>query len=299
MIYTITLNPSIDHYIFTENEIIQGGTNRADRSADICGGKGINVSIVCGMLGIKTVCCGFYGGFTGEELLRQIDLYGIDRRFVKTKAETRINTKIVCLGKVTEINAKAQCVNDDEIKKLIGLLSKIGKGDTVVLSGSVPDTPALLPSVLEAVKNTGARFIADTSGAALKKCIEYKPYMIKPNREELAAYFEVDPENIDIPAYAEKLTGYGIKNVLVSDGETGAYLANENGYRFIPVKDVGLTAKNTTGAGDSMIAGYLYGERNGIDPFLCAVCAGSAAAYSERLFEKNIFDTVINSYKTV
>lgn len=295
MIYTVTLNPSIDHYIFLDSAIVPEGTNRASRTSNICGGKGINVSIVCKALGVETVCTGFYGGFTGEELLNQLGSYGIENKFVKISAETRINTKIVYGGKVTEINAKGPDINDNEIKTLADVLTGLGENDTVVLSGSVPDKPGLLSSVLDKIINKGARLIADTSGKAMAECIKYRPFLIKPNRQELAAFFGVK-EIPDIAAYAKRLTDSGIQNVIVSDGERGAYFADKKGVKYLPVKDTGYKAKNATGAGDSMIAGYLYGEQNGIDPFACAVSAGSAAAYSEKLFDKIVFDDVIKSY---
>ncbi len=294
MIYTVTLNPSIDHYIFVDCDILPQSTNRAQRTVNVCGGKGINVSLVCGTLGIKTVCTGFCGGFTGDELMRRLDAQGADHRFVKIKADTRINTKIVHSGKVTEINAEAPDITDEEITKLIDILSGLKSEDTVVLSGSVPNTPGLLAAVFETVKKTGARLIADTSGVALKECMKYRPYLIKPNRAELCAYFGCG-EDINIPEYAQKLLLYA-ENIIVSDGERGAYFINKDGSRFLPVTDTGYKAVNATGAGDSMIAGYLYGEKNGLDPFICAVSAGSASAYSEGLFDKNIFDAVIKSY---
>ena len=291
MIYTITLNPSIDHYIFLQKE-----TNRASRTADLCGGKGINISLVCAGLGISTVCTGFYGGFTGDELIRQLNEHGIDHKFVRIKGNTRINTKIVYDGRVTEINACSPEISEEESKELLSILSAAKSEDTAVLSGSVPKSQKLLKSVIEVINDTGARFIADTSGDALNECIRSKPYLIKPNRSEIAAYFGIDADNLDIPEYANKLVNFGIKNVIVSDGERGAYFADKNGCRYLPVKDAGYKAKNATGAGDSMIAGYLYGEQNGTDSFISAVSAGSASAYSEGLFEKNIFYNVIKSY---
>lgn len=299
MIYTITLNPSIDHYIFLYEKLKQNDTNRCDKTVNLCGGKGINVGIVCGRLGVPAVCTGFYGGFTGDELIRQLKEQNIIYDFIKTKSETRINTKIVCGGAVTEINSKSPLINEEEAKEFIKGLSIVTSDDTVVLSGSVPDTPGLLHSVLEEIKSKKARFIADTSGSALKECIKYRPYLVKPNRAELAAYFGLNSDNIDIKEYAEKLVSKGAENVIVSDGENGAYFASKEGCRYLPVNDIGLKAVNATGAGDSMIAGFLYGESKGIDPFICAVSAGSAAAYYEGLFDAEIFKTVINSYLTV
>jgi len=299
MIYTFTLNPSIDHYVVTDGYIKENNTNRAEKTYTVCGGKGINVSLACNALGIKTVCCGIYGGFTGDKLLSELDKSGIEHRFVKVKADTRINTKLLNNGKVTEINAPAPNLDGEEVKSVISLFDVLKPGDTAVLSGSVPGTDGLLSGILDKIKEKNAAFIADTSGKAFEKCIEYKPYLVKPNRAEISSYFGCDIKPEQIPVYAEKLIRKGVKYALVSDGENGAYLADENEVRYLPVNDVGLTAKNATGAGDSMIAGYLYGIEKGLDALVCAVSAGSAAAYSELLFDKSLFDVVIKSYTAV
>ena len=296
MIYTITLNPCIDHYLFLDGEPALHGTNRAMRSRTLCGGKGINVGAVCTMLGLDAVCTGFCGGFTGAELLRRLGTAGIKHEFIMTGKETRINAKIVSGGRVTEINSPGEPPDDDDIGALVSVIEKAGPDDTVVLSGSVPDKAGLLETVLEAIKRTGAYYIADTSGRALKECLSYSPDLIKPNREEASQLLGITLESWDIKDHAGELIALGARAALVSDGEKGAYFTDGNSVRHVPVTDAGYKAVNTTGAGDSMIAGYLYGSHNGIDPLICAVAAGSASAYCENIFDKNVFFRVIKSY---
>ena len=299
MIYTYTLNPSIDHYIFTENKILQSETNRAYKSLCVCGGKGINVSLACRALGVKTVCRGICGGFTGKELVRQLEDNGVECNFVITDENTRINTKIVNNGSVTEINAPGAPIDENTLDKLLSLISCMNENDTAVISGSLPYDAELLNNLFSAVKKTGAKFIADTSGEALKQCIKFEPYLIKPNIKELSALFDTEIQFDEIQLYASKLLTKGVLNVIVSCGERGAFFTSENETKYLPVNDVKMKVKNTTGAGDSMIAGFLFGVQNGLDPFMCAVSAGSAAAYCETTLDKDTFFRVYESYHKI
>jgi 1-phosphofructokinase len=296
MIYTYTLNPSIDHYIYLNSGISQNTTNRAYKEYCISGGKGINVSLACKALGLETVCAGICGGFTGAELLRQLDDEGIKTKFVITDKNTRINTKAVYNGSVTEINSPGADISGEALDKLLSDISGMNENDTAVISGSLPYDETVINKVFEAVKNSGAKMIVDTSGKALQLCLSYKPYLIKPNISELSQLFKTEIGIDDVPYYANKLVSDGINNVIVSCGERGAFFADESGCRYLPVNDVDMKAKNTTGAGDSMISGFLFGEQNGLDKFICAVSAGSASAYCEKTLDKNIFEFVYNSY---
>lgn len=294
MIYTVTLNPSLDHYVRADG-VIPLRVNRAASSETVCGGKGINVSLALTRLGIDNIALGFRGGFTGEGLVAELEKQGVRCRFVETAAETRINTKIVTPEGVTEINSPGSPVGAEAEKELIRIVGGLRGGDTVVLSGSVPpgfDTKALL----EAISSAGVRFIADTSGEALAECLSYRPYLIKPNRYEL--YQLVERDGADIGECVRMLPPGCAENVLVSDGENGAYLFGDGGERFVPVIRSGMKAVNPTGAGDSMIAGFLYGEANGEDPLVSAVCGGSATAYCDGILTKDVFDTLMKAYKT-
>ncbi len=293
MIYTYTLNPSIDHYIYVDRDIEQNGTNRAYKEVCVCGGKGINVSLACKALDIGTVCSGVCGGFTGDELLRQLKEKGINCDFIITDADTRINTKIVNNGSVTEINSKGTPPDKKALNNIISYMSRMTKDDTAVISGSMPYDADTVNMIFKSASNSGARLIVDTSSSALCEALKYKPYMIKPNINELHELFGVDGgvyENM------KKVLSYGVSVVIVSCGGKGAYYADKEKSGFIPVKDAGYTVKNTTGAGDSMIAGYLYGEINGIDPYICAVSAGSAKAYCKQELDLNVFRSIVKAY---
>ncbi len=298
MIYTYTLNPSIDHYIFLNSEISQNATNRAYKEYFICGGKGINVSLALKALGIDSVCSGICGGFTGDELLRQLKDAGINTEFVLTKENTRINTKAVYNGEVTEINSKGADISEKTLEKLLYGISTLSKKDTAIISGSLPYDETVICRIFDTVKKSGAEMITDTSGKALLLSLKYKPDFIKPNISELSQLFDTNIGFEEVPFYAGKLVGSGIKHVIVSCGGRGAYYADENGCRYLQVNETGLKVRNTTGAGDSMIAGYLYGRERKLDPFVCAVSAGSASAYCERTLDKDTFDLVYNSYQS-
>ena len=294
MIYTLTLNPSVDHYVFASSPV-RGATNRAERSFWVPGGKGVNVSVALIRLGIGSTAVLLCGGGAGRMLTGGLDREGVKYEIIKTKAETRINTKIADGGVITEINAPGGPVTRAENGRLIKKLGGLCPDDTVVLSGSAaPGTDVF--AVLTAIRASGARLIADTSGEALSACVKADPYLIKPNRAELSALTGRAVSDEEIPLVLRKIVSGGVGAVLLSDGERGAYLCDKNGCRHLPVKDVGLTAVNATGAGDSMIAGYIYGEQNGIDPLACAVSAGSATAYSEGIFDKSTFDLVLGLY---
>ena len=292
MIYTVTLNPSIDHYM-TADDVIPYSVNRALSSRTVCGGKGINVSLALNALGVENTALGFCGGFTGQYLLSELRQMNVKHRFFEISGDTRINTKILSKDGVTELNTPGPAADAAAVKRLADTVRSFEKNDTVVLSGSVP--PCFdLKALLDEIAFTGARLIVDMAGQALELSLGYGPYLIKPNRQEL--YHLAGGNSDDITECVRITEGHGIGHVLVSDGERGAYLFSSGKCRFVPVMDAGMKAVNATGAGDSMIAGFIYGELRGIDPLVCAVCAGSATAYSEGIFDKKTFDAVIASY---
>ena len=298
MIFTLTLNPCIDHYI-TLGSLNCGKTNRADKSRVRFGGKGINVSMALHNLGIESKALYFAGGFTGDGLTAYLDSAGIANEFIKTEAETRINTKILSADAETEINAPGGPVSREELNAFIKLLSQIKRGDTVILSGSAPRCEYdAVGEILEAIGKSGARLIADMHGADLKKCLSHYPYLIKPNLEEAAGSLgcEPDPDNAEI--CAKELSRYA-DNVILSLGALGAVICFDGMTGRIPVKNPGYKVKSAVGSGDSMIAGFLYGEMHGQSRRICAVAAGSAAAYSEGLVEFELFEEIKSLYGVI
>jgi len=288
MIYTVTFNPAID-YVMRAESISLGKTNRSSAEELHFGGKGINVSVVLGNLGEDTTALGFVGGFTGEYLEKGLDNSGIKTDFVHISGgNTRINVKLKGTEE-TEINAKGPCITEDELSSLMDKLNAVKEGDTVVLAGSIPSS---LPSdmyekILESLGGRGARFVVDAEGELLLNTLKYRPFLIKPNDFELSAIAGRELKgDEDIEAAARKLKEMGAVNVLVSLGADGAMLIDEHGktHRASAPK---ITPVDTVGSGDSMVAGFLSGVKNGYGYALkLGIAAGSATAATSGLAKK-------------
>lgn len=290
MIYTVTLNPSIDYIVRLEN-LTTGITNRTTSEEYYFGGKGINVSCILSELDIKTTALGFVAGFTGEAIEKGIQNPNIKTDFITLKnGISRINVKIKA-DKETEINGQGPDVDVSEIEALFEKLSVIKDGDTLVLAGNVPKTMPddIYEKILENLSNKKIRIVVDATKKLLLNSLKYKPFLIKPNRQELSEIFDVEiNSDDDIVTYAKKLIEMGAKNVLISLGGDGAMLIDEfsNVHKMGVVKDKVL---NTVGSGDSMVAGFVAGyiEKSDYSYALkLGSACGMATAFSKGLAEK-------------
>ena len=287
MIFTVTLNPSIDYVVETENFKI-GCLNRSKNEYAVAGGKGINVSCVLKELGVETKALGFAAGFTGNEIIRILNQKGIKNNFVVLeKGMTRINVKINGKNE-TEINGKGPEISEGEFNWLREILEEAKKGDMLILSGSVPQSNVkdMYEKLAESANKKGIRFIADTEGKNLLSTLKYKPFMVKPNLKELEEIFGAKIETDEgIIAYGRKLQYYdggGAENVLISMGKEGAVLLCGDG-RILRKKAPKGNVLSTVGSGDSMVAGFaagieLYGDYEKAFKLACA--CGSACAFS-------------------
>ncbi len=287
MIFTVTLNPSIDYVVETENFKI-GCLNRSKNEYAVAGGKGINVSCVLKELGVETKALGFAAGFTGNEIIRILNQKGIKNNFVVLeKGMTRINVKINGKNE-TEINGKGPEISEREFNWLREILEEAKKGDMLILSGSVPQSNVkdMYEKLAESANKKGIRFIADTEGKKLLSTLKYKPFMVKPNLKELEEIFGAKIETDEgIIAYGRKLQYYdggGAENVLISMGKEGAVLLCGDG-RILRKKALKGNVLSTVGSGDSMVAGFaagieLYGDYEKAFKLACA--CGSACAFS-------------------
>ncbi|MGZ0040505.1 1-phosphofructokinase [Paenibacillus ottowii] len=285
MIYTVTLNPSID-YIVEVDDLKLGDLNRMKRDLKLPGGKGINVSRILNQLGADSTAIGFLGGFTGRFIDDTLREESIKTDFVMIEDDTRINIKLKH-GDETEINGLGPAVREQEADALVHKLAGLQKNDIVVLSGSIP--PSLggdfYERLIRVCQDTGAEFVIDTTGEALMKALVHKPLLIKPNHHELAELFGVTIHSEEeIVTYGRKLLEAGAKNVLISMAGEGALFitADEVYHANVPAG----TVKNSVGAGDSMIAGFvgtlaLHGDP--IEAFRAGVASGSATAFSDDL----------------
>lgn len=285
-VYTITLNPSID-YIMNCEDLEVYKTNKSKTELCRAGGKGINVSFVLKNLGVNTKALGFAGGFVGDEIIRELSQKGIDNDFVRIKDNSRINVKIDT-GYITEINGSGPVIDNADLLMLKKKLSSISKNDFVVFSGSIPKgvDKYIYSELADMLK---CPFAVDTSGEALLFVLKNKPFLVKPNIDELGELFDVEIKDYeDAAEYGTRLIDIGAENVIVSMGENGAVYIDSNRNYFVH-KGIKGDVKNTVGAGDSMVGGFLYGIINGYDnksAFDFAVACGSACAFCDNLPDK-------------
>lgn len=290
MIYTVTLNPAVDYTVYMD-ELKRGEINRSRSESVFFGGKGINVSNVLKSLGVNSTALGFSAGFTGLAIEDDLSKKGISADFVHLKnGFTRINVKLR-EGVETDINTAGPQIESGEITELFEKLDRLKNGDVLVLSGSVPKCmPAdTYEQILERLSPNGVRAVVDAEGKLLENALKYRPFLIKPNAEELGMLFGVTVENAQIAAdYAKKLINAGAGNVLVSMGKEGALLVDQNGTEHFCAAFSGKTV-NTVGAGDSMVAGFIAGYKKTGDfdyALRLGTAAGSATAFSEGLAER-------------
>lgn len=297
MIYTVTLNPSID-YVVHADEVRLGELNYMTSDFKLPGGKGINVSRILHELKVDTTALGFVGGFTGEFITNWLQKDGVITDFVKINEDTRINIKLKS-DVETEINGQGPVILKEEAEILLEKMENITSRDMIVLSGSMPPS---LPTdfykqLIERFAAANVKFAIDTTGDALKSALAFKPFLLKPNLEELAQLFGVTFENQDdILYYGKKLLEQGAQNVIVSMAAGGALLFTQDGiYRGISPKG---TVKNSVGAGDSMIAGFIGEYQKAEDivaAFKMGLASGSATAFSDDLAKEKDISNLLNN----
>ncbi len=294
MIYTVTLNPSID-LIEECNNFTLGKTNRVTKEKVLPGGKGINVSIVLNHLGISSTALGFIAGFTGDEINRLIIQEGINSEMIRLdNGYSRINLKLKSRVE-SELNGNGPDISKEAIEILYSKLASLVDDDILVLAGNVPNQlPSTIYSdIMNYLKDKNIKIVVDATKDLLKNALAYKPFLIKPNLNELEEFFDVQLGTTEeIILHAAKLQQSGAQNVLVSLGKQGAILLDENHEIYQSTAPNGK-AINTVGAGDSMIAGFLYGldqYQSFLEAFKYSIAAGSASAFSSELATKEEID---------
>ena len=300
MIYTVTFNPSLD-YIVSVIDFQLGLTNRTDSELILPGGKGINVSTILMNLGIDSTAFGFAAGFTGEEIIREVEAMGIRSDFIKIDSGiSRINLKLKNIDG-TEINGSGPEISEEKIEELLRKLDILGEGDILVLAGSIPASmPAdMYSTIMERLQHKNVTFIVDATKDLLINVLKYKPFLIKPNNHELGELFDVKlTTREEVIPYGKKLQKQGARNVLISMAGEGAVLVAEDGSVYEAPAPKG-TLVNAVGAGDSMVAGFTAGwieKKDYRHAFYMGVSAGSASAFSEYLATK---EEIMDLYEKV
>ena len=296
MIYTVTLNPAIDYLINLDNLEI-GSINRVEDEKVYAGGKGINVSNMLKQLGYENTALGFISGFTGEFIVNTLVEKGINNKFIKLKnGFTRINVKVK--GKEeTEINGKGPVITNTELNELYKILDNLNSDDILVLAGSIPSTldDKLYENIMDRIKNKGVKVVVDATKNLLLNVLKYKPFLIKPNNHELEEIFNVKlNSNEEIIKYSKKLKEMGALNVLVSMGKDGALLLTENDEVYVSNVAKGIV-KNSVGAGDSMVAGFIAGyldTNSYLEGLKLGAASGGATAFSYDIATKEFIDEI-------
>ena len=301
MIYTVTLNPSIDYVINLEH-LNTGHVNRVNSEHVYPGGKGVNVSRILKTLGHDNVATGFVSNFTGDFITNSLSDLNIKSDFIKLdNGFTRINVKIRS-DEETEINGGGPHISDEKLKELFDKLSELKEGDILVLAGSIPSTlkEDLYEKIMEQVKEYNVKVVVDATKNLLLNVLKYNPFLIKPNNHELEEIFNVKLECVDdIATYSRKLQEMGARNVLVSRGKDGAILITEDKELFISNVPKGIVI-NSVGAGDSMVAGFISGYTNSNsyeEALRLGAASGSATAFSSDLANKDLIDRLIREIK--
>ncbi len=300
MIYTVTFNPALDYVVWMD-QLCPGQINRTASEEIQCGGKGINVSTVLTALGVENIALGFLAGFTGRALEEGLRSQGIRTDFIwLPEGLTRINVKVKG-GAETEINGQGPAVGPVALRALQDKLNRLEAGDFLVISGSVPAALShdVYEQILARLEDRGIQFVVDTTRDLLCSALPYHPFLIKPNSLELGELFGRTLENDeDTRACAMELQAKGARNVLVSMAGNGSLLLDERGgcHRLGVPKG---TVRNSVGAGDSMVAGFLAGWLETGDYAYAqrlGAAAGSATAFSEGLATKEQVMALLHTF---
>ena len=296
MVYTVTFNHAIDYVVHTK-EMQVGQVNRSESEEIYFGGKGINVSFVLHELGIPSKALGFVAGFTGAALENGVQASGIETDFVHLKnGFSRINVKIKS-EEETDLNGQGPVIDEAALQELFEKLKQLKDGDTLVLAGSIPNTlPAdIYERILESLSDRAIRTVVDATKDLLLNVLKYKPFLVKPNNYELGEMFGVTLHTTEeIATYAAKLKEMGAQNVLVSMAGDGALLLDEHGKTHVCGVCKG-TVKNSVGAGDSMVAGFLAGSIDGDYAYALKLgtATGGATAFSDGLAKREEIDRLL------
>lgn len=296
MIYTVTLNPSVD-YVIHVSQFEESKLNRMKSEAKFPGGKGINVSRILKRLDVPTKALGFIGGFTGGFILDELEKEEVQMDFVTVNGDSRINIKLKSV-KETEINGEGPLITEEQANELVEKINNIPNESFLVLAGSIP---ASLPNsfyklLTRMCSNRGVKVAVDASGKVLLDVVQYHPFLIKPNHHELGDLFDITISSVqEAVKYGRRLVEMGAVNVIVSMAGEGALLLTEDESYYANVPNGKVV--NSVGAGDSLVASFLgtYVKTNDVvESFRFGVAAGSATAFSSDLATKEKIEELVS-----
>ncbi len=278
MIFTVTLNPAVDREL-TVDEIVFDTVLRASDWRVDCGGKGFNVARMLKSLGISSVAMGFAAGKSGEMLDDKLKTLGIETEFVWVEGETRTNVSIVSSenGRYVKVNEPGPNITEADLAQLANKIGdRVKAGDWWVLAGSLPPgvPPIYYTELIEIIQSAGAKVFLDTSDEALRQNCAAKPQLVKPNDEEAQSLTGLPVSTpAEIAAVGKAIAAMGPGSVIISLGKEGAILVDSD--KAWLAASPKIVAANPIGAGDSMVAGVVWGLSQG-DSMQDALCKGIA-----------------------
>lgn len=299
MIYTVTLNPSIDLFAGLD-KLVLGQSNNINFERSIPGGKAINVSRVLSCLRIPTVATGFIGGFQGQFIKDWLQNEDITTDFVEMKGVNRTNIKIFENNRETMINFPGPEISSNEVDELLYYLSRVREGDTIIFGGSVPPIEDNMDNdiydrLVSVARSNKADFVADVPSQYLLNIVKEKPLLIKPNGEDIEKIFDVRiNDKYDYIPYGKKLREMGAKNVIISYGSQGSMLFTEDKvYASNKIED-GSKIINTVACRESMIAGFLGNMVKDSDPVKSYKVSVAAASATARVLDLPSHDQIMD-----
>lgn len=278
MIFTVTLNPAVDREM-TVDAIAFNTVLRATNWQVDCGGKGFNVARMLTSLSTPSVALGFAAGKSGEMLETKLHSLGIETEFVWVKGETRTNVSIVSAenGQYVKVNEPGPTITEDDLAHLTKMIhNRVEAGDWWVLAGSLPPgvAPDYYAELINIIQSAGAKVFLDTSGEALRHNCAASPLLVKPNDEEAHELTGLPVGTMqEVAAAGKAIAGMGPTSVIISLGKEGAVLVDK-GKAWLAASPQ-IVAANPVGAGDSMVAGIIWGLSRG-DSLQDALCKGIA-----------------------
>jgi len=302
MIYTCTLNPAIDLFVETD-DLLPSKVNRTQSEDYQANGKGVNVSIILKKLGIRSTALGFKAGFTGAYIQDELQAMGIDTDFVEIDGVTRVNIFVHTGEQEYKIVNRGPKVDSNAYNEMIEKINSLPDQSTLFVSGSAPRgvDESIYKEIAKIAFDKQIDLILDISSEVLMDCLQYNPFLIKPNKEELAHFYgKEDLTEDDIIYYGHDLLDKGAKHVLISLGEDGAIYIDRD--HLLKVSSPKGKVINTACAGDTMLAMFYQKIQAGFsveDSLIYASAAGSSTAFSKGLSDLEDISELIKQINTI
>lgn len=301
MIYTLTTNPAIDMNITTDG-LKRGLVNRTFDTVYTPNGKGVNVTLTLKHFGVESVTTGFFGGFSGEYIVEELERRDIQVKPVWVDDTTRINIFLNDgEGEFKLVNSGSK-VETDQQEEMLQLFERADDCDCLVISGSLPPgiTPSYYESILSICKEKGIDVVLDISSPKLRDLLKYEPLLIKPNDEEIEEIFGIKmKDEEDIIHVLGFLKEQGVRNVLLTLGDKGAYFSNGEDIYYSSSQPIQLLSSAC--AGDAALAGFLSiwlkDPANVVDAMKRSAATGANVAESNALGDFANVDTYFHNIK--